>query len=91
MHDDRFSCGGGRAHVEFGVINETGLTGRWDYVISHAGLQSGIRPARDGTMREYPSVFKAVEEQLGLKLERRREKASFDVLVIRSVELPTDN
>jgi len=42
-------------------------------------------------MREYPSVFKAVEEQLGLKLERRREKASFDVLVIRSVELPTDN
>ena len=29
--------------------------------------------------------------QLGLKLERRREKASFDVLVIKSVELPSEN
>ncbi len=60
-------------------------------MISHNGLQSGIKPARDGTMREYPSIFQAVEEQLGLKLERRGEKASFDVLVIKSVELPTDN
>jgi len=40
---------------------------------------------------EYPSVFAAVEEQLGLKLERRRESAPFDVLVIKSVELPSEN
>jgi uncharacterized protein (TIGR03435 family) len=73
------------------VINETGLTGRWDYVISHNGLESGMKPARGGTPMEYPSIFKAVEEQLGLKLERRREKASYDVLVIKSVELPSEN
>lgn len=73
------------------VINETGLTGRWDFVISHTGLQSGTKPARDGTLMEYPSVFAAVEEQLGLKLERRKEPASFDVLVIKSVELPSEN
>ena len=72
------------------VTNETGLTGSWDYVIAHAGLQSGTRPT-DPTQREYPSVFTAVEEQLGLKLERRREPASFDVLVIKSVELPSEN
>ena len=40
---------------------------------------------------EYPSIFAAVEEQLGLKLERCREPASFDVLVIKSVELPSEN
>ena len=60
-------------------------------MISHTGLQSGTKPARDGTLMEYPSVFAAVEEQLGLKLERRKEPASFDVLVIKSVELPSEN
>ena len=73
------------------VVDETGLSGRWDYVISSNGLESGMRRAGDGTMREYPSIFKAVEEQLGLKLERSREKAPFDVLVIKSVELPSEN
>jgi Protein of unknown function (DUF3738) len=73
------------------VINETGLIGRWDYVISHNGLESGMKPARGGTPMEYPSIFKAVEEQLGLKLERRREKAPYDVLVMKSVELPSEN
>jgi uncharacterized protein (TIGR03435 family) len=73
------------------VVNETGLTGRWSYVISHAGLQSGLKPARDGSSREYPSIFSAAEEQLGLKLERRAEKAPYDVLVIKSVELPSEN
>jgi len=43
------------------------------------------------TLMEYPSVFAAVEEQLGLKLERRRESAPFDVLVIKSVGLPSEN
>ena len=73
------------------VVNETGLTGRWNYVISSNGLESGMRRTSDGTMREYPSIFKAVEEQLGLKLERRPEPAPFDVLVIKSVELPSEN
>jgi hypothetical protein len=35
------------------------------------------------------SVFTAVQEQLGLKLERRREMT--DVLVIDSVEMPSEN
>ena len=35
------------------------------------------------------SVFTAVQEQLGLKLERRRETT--DVLVIDSLELPSEN
>ena len=67
------------------VINETGLTGRWDFVISHNGLQSGMKPARAGTLG-VPSIFKAIEEQLGLTFERRREQAPFDVLLIKSVD-----
>jgi uncharacterized protein (TIGR03435 family) len=83
------------AQIEFtlnaAVINETGLTGQWDFLISHAGPESGVKPGRDGIPREYPSIFQAVEEQLGLRLERRREKAPYDVLVIKSVELPSEN
>ena len=36
-----------------------------------------------------PSVFTAVQEQLGLKLERSRQP--LDVLVIDSIELPSEN
>jgi uncharacterized protein (TIGR03435 family) len=71
------------------VIDHTGLSGRWDWVISHAGLQSGIMMGRKGELEERPSIFGAAQEQLGLKLERRREPGFFDVLVIDSVERPT--
>ena len=73
------------------VIDETGLTGRWDFVIAHAGLESRMRQGRNGTLQEYPSIFVAVQEQLGLKLERRREPGVYEVLAIRSVELPSEN
>ena len=45
--------------------------------------------AGGGPPSDLPSVFAAVEEQLGLKLEARREPA--DVLVIVSAEAPTED
>lgn len=45
--------------------------------------------AGDCTPAPGGSVFTAIQEQLGLKLERRRE--AHDVLVIESVEMPTEN
>jgi len=73
------------------VIDETGLTGRWDWVVSHAGLSSGTIALPGGRTEERPSIFDAAREQLGLRLERRREPGFYEVLVIQSVEPPTEN
>ena len=45
--------------------------------------------AGGGPSSDLPSVFAAVEEQLGLKLEPRREPA--DVLVIESADPPAED
>lgn len=70
------------------VINETGITGRWDVVVAHSGMQPSLGP--DGLPRDdRPMLLSAVQEQLGLKLERRR--GVVDVWVIKSVHPPTKN
>ena len=61
------------------VLDETGLTGEFEVV---------LRWARDDrATADAPSLFTAVQEQLGLKLEPRR--VPVEVLVIDSVERPT--
>jgi uncharacterized protein (TIGR03435 family) len=78
------------------VVDETGLTGLWDYVAYHSGtglppgpppvpgLAPAPRPPSDA-----PTLFEAYQDQLGLKLERQR--GMVDVLVIKSIEPPTEN
>jgi uncharacterized protein (TIGR03435 family) len=73
------------------VIDKTGLTGRFDILMFFAppdrNTPSG---ASDGTpSNDAPSIFVAMEEQLGLKLQP--DKGPVDTLVIDHVELPTDN
>ena len=73
------------------VVDETGLTGRWDIAIAqNGGLQPRTVKGVDG-IEELPSIFTVLEDQLWLKVERRREQAPYDVLVIKSVELPSEN
>jgi uncharacterized protein (TIGR03435 family) len=72
------------------VIDKTGLIGTWDFeleieVPSLPGIPDGIF----GVPRDGLSLFTALPEQLGLKLES--ERGPVDVLVIDSVELPTSN
>jgi uncharacterized protein (TIGR03435 family) len=64
------------------VVDKTGLAGKYDFTLEYA-------PAgRAGTEESgKPSVFTALEEQLGLKLVLSKE--SVDVLVIDSVEQPS--
>lgn len=72
------------------VMNETGLTGSYDFVIT--GLQRRSKsPAASQETTEEPStsIFTALQEQLGLKLEPR--KAPVEVLVVEHAEPPSPN
>ena len=67
-----------RSRVGRVVIDKTGLSGRYDFSLVFAA-----RPDDP----DQPSVFTALEEQLGLKLESGR--APLQVLVIDRIERPT--
>jgi uncharacterized protein (TIGR03435 family) len=79
------------------VIDKTGLTGDYDYTLEYApenGMGPGMPPIGSGggsasSETEAPSIFTALQEQLGLKLEARKEPV--EVVVIDSIEPPTTN
>jgi uncharacterized protein (TIGR03435 family) len=82
------------------VLDRTGLTGEYDIALqwtpesqtpmfkgTEEGQQnSGSRPSADSSG---PSIFTAIQEQLGLKLESQKGLA--EVLVIDHVEKPSEN
>jgi uncharacterized protein (TIGR03435 family) len=69
------------------VIDRTGLTGFFDINLVYAASR---QPETAADEPDAPAaVFTALQEQLGLKLESRKEK--MDVLVIDRVEMPTAN
>ena len=82
------------------VLDKTGLTGKYDFTL-HWTPDPGMMPMRgpggDGgpahgdsaTDEGGPSIFTAVEEQLGLKLESQKSKV--DVIVIDHIDLPSEN
>jgi len=69
--------------VEAPVIDQTGLTGTYNYT-----LQFG-RDWSDHDPDSWPSIFTAVQEQLGLKLEAAHE--SVPNLVVDHITKPTEN
>lgn len=82
------------------VVDRTGLRGYFAYKVEFApdpgttGLLGGPPPpgqpgGAGGAPSDLPSVFSAVQEQLGLKLDARREPV--DVLVIDSASQPTED
>ena len=79
------------------MIDHTGLQGRYDFVLQWTPDDSqfiGMRPpgmtsAGSDNPNAPPSLFTAIQEQLGLKLESA--KASVDVMVIDHVERPSAN
>jgi uncharacterized protein (TIGR03435 family) len=65
------------------LLDKTGLSGRYDFKMTWA-------PQRESSTDESgPSLFTALQEQLGLKLES--VKAPVDVVVIDHVETPSPN
>lgn len=68
------------------VVDETGLTGHYDWVLNGIALT----PPGTGTPEEPTiSIFRALPDQLGLRLEPR--KAPLEVMVIVHVEEPSPN
>lgn len=67
------------------VIDKTGLAGRYDFELRWTPDDT---PA-DSPLAGGPSIFTAVQEQLGLKLESAA--APVDVLVVDSAEQPSPN
>jgi uncharacterized protein (TIGR03435 family) len=72
------------------VIDRTGLTGRFDFDLEWTPLVMPPGPAAQGVPPDAgPTLFTALQEQLGLKLESTRETVT--VLVIDSVNQPSPN
>jgi uncharacterized protein (TIGR03435 family) len=76
------------------VIDKSGIAGRYDVAIKwtpeadSAAANSGTDSAATGS-DPGPSIFTAIQEQLGLKLEST--KGPVQVLVIDHVEMPEEN
>ena len=83
------------------VLDKTGLTGIYDFTLkwtpdeSQDGPLRGPEPGQPGSGSSPssdssgPSIFTAIQEQLGLKLEP--QKGPVEVLVIDHVEKPSEN
>jgi uncharacterized protein (TIGR03435 family) len=71
------------------ITDETGLTGHYDFKL-HRAYARGRGATDGGTASPAPSVFTAVEEQLGLKLEPANRP--IPQLIIDNIDRePTDN
>ena len=69
--------------IEAPVVDKTGLTGAYNYTLQFGREWSAQDP------ESWPSIFTAVEEQLGLKLEAVHERVPN--LVIEQINKPTEN
>jgi uncharacterized protein (TIGR03435 family) len=79
------------------VIDKTGLSGRFDvrveFTFQHAGgpvtLNGEAVPSPPAAEGAGPSIFTALQQQLGLKLSP--EKMPMDIVVVDSAQRPTEN
>jgi uncharacterized protein (TIGR03435 family) len=70
--------------VEF--VDQTGLPGRWDFALAFTALAADASPQQT----TLPTVFVALEEQLGLTVERNA-RGSVEYVIIAAAHAPTDN
>lgn len=81
-----------RAVLDRPVVDQTGLTGRYDFDLEWTPDETqfgGTLPAAPPDAQTKPGLFAAMQEQLGLKLTATRGPVS--VLVIDRVQRPSEN
>jgi len=74
------------------AVNQTQIPGRYDLVLRWTPGDDAMTPESSETLTasdDRPTLFTAIKEQLGLKLEAT--KANIDVYIIDRVETPTNN
>jgi uncharacterized protein (TIGR03435 family) len=71
------------------IVNRTGLQGRYDFDLKFTPEGELTAAAADRGPDTMPSLYVALEEQLGLKLEPQR--APVDVVVIDSIQRPVED
>lgn len=71
------------------VLDQTGLTGEFDFTLDSPDIAMGNMPAASGEEASGPSIFTAIQEQQGLKLTLG--KGPIDTLVVDKVSKPVEN
>jgi uncharacterized protein (TIGR03435 family) len=69
------------------VADRTGLTGAFDFDLQWTSGPIALAAGTPSPTDDGPSIFAALQEQLGLRLERGR--APFDVVIVDAVRRPT--
>ena len=77
------------------VLDQTGIAARWDFTLNwtpddsqFGGMAAKLPPPADGAAT-LPSLYTALQEQIGLKLDATKAPAT--VFVVDHIEKPSDN
>jgi uncharacterized protein (TIGR03435 family) len=81
-------------YLKRSVVDKTGLTGRYDFTLHYAPETRAQAPSGGATDNGAsdpagPSLFTAIQEQLGLKLDAKKDPLA--IIVIEHVERPSGN
>jgi len=79
----------GMGNLGHPVIDETGLTGRFDFTLEYTPEVPSNRIPPPDIDPPGPTFLDALTQQLGLKLEP--QKGSVDVWVVDHIERPSEN
>jgi uncharacterized protein (TIGR03435 family) len=81
------TTGGRTGEFSRPVVDQTGLTGLWDFTLLVASPFGGPKP--DVPPPDGPTLLEGIQEQLGIKLKPTR--ALLRVPVVDHLERPTEN
>ena len=82
------SVAGGAGEISRPVVDQTGLTGRWDYTLEIA-QPFGKKPSGVDEENQGPTVIEGMQQQLGIKLKPSR--AVIPVLIVDEIRRPAEN